>query len=707
MYIYDLWDEQLYERMLRRSPDMRRSRDRAAPKIGGEGVADKAMMGAFMGLHKHVLIEDDEVRSLSEEAVQKILRQVVKHDEFASLREITKGDRFLSSVAASSIVDSIVQLADDQANAERMGQGGQSRRRRARTADSHTMDKIGIADQADEAVEFDEEVIDQLQEMARNGRTKSERNAAESAVKRVAARKAREQAQSDAAKEQARKAIDGVADRASSPTMKSTLARTAEQLSQVAEAMEDLHEAGLLDYDTDDLIDDGDDGSGEEMDQESDEFKRWNVRGGWGANYGAMSRAAFERVKRASEALAISKQLAEIANEVGRIRAVFRSSMKPAVIAGNPGAVEGVSYGQKISQLTSAGLATLSPRMRTIFRVGFAEESLPEREMWGPDLAGRGPIIVAVDSSGSMNGQNFFWAKALAMALLAVAKEQGRDFAWLGFSNEIDTEVVLPEGKADMAALMKIEQAESGGGTSFASWMTRAVELIEQRSEFKRADIVLISDGAPNEHLRTDEEIDQHIEYAIKAVDEDIKRGYVPSNRREEHIKARMGDTLLYRKWKETRERLGFRVKGIFIQDQYGRDAAHMIAVHQKTIDDPVSSSWSKASAHAEIKRLTRLRDDGRKMRAIVEDLDTIAGIDRAEAEYDRINDLTPNQRTKEEREYLEWMNRTIVHQHGFDNVRSVIRIMNATCDSWANVSQITDESMREEVERDLAIHFS
>jgi uncharacterized protein with von Willebrand factor type A (vWA) domain len=134
------------------------------------------------------------------------------------------------------------------------------------------------------------------------------------------------------------------------------------------------------------------------------------------------------------------------------------------------------------------------------------ENAALEYELRGLETKAEGPIVLVVDESGSMSGTNDEWAKAVSLALMEVAARQNRVFAYVHFDNgvsRVDTfanprSVALPE-------LLDCVKHFTGGGTSIASGLQEADRIIGQAKEhrdFKRADVVLITDGADGDDMR-------------------------------------------------------------------------------------------------------------------------------------------------------------------------------------------------------------
>jgi uncharacterized protein with von Willebrand factor type A (vWA) domain len=124
-------------------------------------------------------------------------------------------------------------------------------------------------------------------------------------------------------------------------------------------------------------------------------------------------------------------------------------------------------------------------------------------DLQGRDPIGRGPILVAIDSSGSMSERlgtfsKEMWAKAVMLALLAIARRQRRDMAVLHFSDGVQLKTFYFPWKSgsavDHRVLVACAEQYYGGGTEFEPWMREALKLVDE-ARFELADVVCISDG--------------------------------------------------------------------------------------------------------------------------------------------------------------------------------------------------------------------
>ena len=84
-----------------------------------------------------------------------------------------------------------------------------------------------------------------------------------------------------------------------------------------------------------------------------------------------------------------------------------------------------------------------------------AERQALCREHHAVEPVGKGPIIVSVDESGSMEGEKAHTAKALALALAWVARRQRRWCGLVAYSGDTGERLLaLPPGRWDEARLM-------------------------------------------------------------------------------------------------------------------------------------------------------------------------------------------------------------------------------------------------------------
>lgn len=119
-------------------------------------------------------------------------------------------------------------------------------------------------------------------------------------------------------------------------------------------------------------------------------------------------------------------------------------------------------------------------------------------EQLGKEELGKGPIILCLDQSGSMDHLDT-QSKGFALALMSIARRQRRDFCLILFSTKTKT-FKYERGKITTRDMVQLAETFLGGGTRFDKPLEEALRVIEE-SCFKKADVVFVTDGEA--YLRT------------------------------------------------------------------------------------------------------------------------------------------------------------------------------------------------------------
>ncbi len=181
-----------------------------------------------------------------------------------------------------------------------------------------------------------------------------------------------------------------------------------------------------------------------------------------------------------------------------------------------PSEVRGVKRSGRLARMLASEAAMVRhPVLRRLWRARFAEQQLLTYEdaavstQWRlrPDTSaqtqaatrdvplGQGPMLVCLDTSGSMRGAPENVAKACVLQALRTAHASGRAcrlFAFGGAGELLEQELALtPDGLDNLLALM---DQSFDGGTDVQTPLERAVALVQHRA-FAQADILIVSDG--------------------------------------------------------------------------------------------------------------------------------------------------------------------------------------------------------------------
>ena len=159
--------------------------------------------------------------------------------------------------------------------------------------------------------------------------------------------------------------------------------------------------------------------------------------------------------------------LRRVCELAGRFRRVARSKQRLKVAHGLDDVV-GVEPGGEVAQLLPFELARLVvPELELDALRRIAERQALCHAHSAVEPVGKGPVLVVVDESGSMDGPKVHTAKALALALAWVARHQRRWCGLIAYSgNTGERLLALPPARWDERALCDWLGAFIGGGSA-------------------------------------------------------------------------------------------------------------------------------------------------------------------------------------------------------------------------------------------------
>ena len=123
------------------------------------------------------------------------------------------------------------------------------------------------------------------------------------------------------------------------------------------------------------------------------------------------------------------------------------------------------------------------------------EQDVREERVGKQANKNRGPMIVCLDTSGSMNGTPENIAKALVLECLSVAKKEKREcYVYLfGSRGEVE-ELELTPTEQGLERMIQFLSMSFGGGTDAEGPLRLALEKSEQE-QWQKSDIMIVSDG--------------------------------------------------------------------------------------------------------------------------------------------------------------------------------------------------------------------
>ncbi|CAB4138286.1 hypothetical protein UFOVP329_48 [uncultured Caudovirales phage] len=170
------------------------------------------------------------------------------------------------------------------------------------------------------------------------------------------------------------------------------------------------------------------------------------------------------------------------------------------------GAIVDITLGDDPARLLDEELVELCARSRPrrlLAMARLADAAAASYEVEHKEPQGRGPIIILLDESGSMSGQNEAKAKAISLALANVAARQNRDWACVCFQGSVTAEfsVLARDASTRSAGISLAERTlaafarrGTGGGTNFDPPLWRAADMIVS-AKYERADVLMLTDG--------------------------------------------------------------------------------------------------------------------------------------------------------------------------------------------------------------------
>jgi uncharacterized protein with von Willebrand factor type A (vWA) domain len=286
----------------------------------------------------------------------------------------------------------------------------------------------------------------------------------------------------------------------------------------------------------------------------------------WDVLRGHLRSRPWQEARAAAERLAQLPALAELIRKLGRTERSPNAEPAPQAapdmraappvplravqtrLPNEPGEITGIRWSARIERMLGSEAVMLRhPVLKKLWRARHAEARLlsweteavlidwradpqaaPRAELRpdAPERLERGPIILCLDTSGSMQGAPERIAKTIAIAALRAAHEAGRGCKLIAFGGPDElVERDLGKGAAGLHALMELMGQSFDGGTDVQTPIERAIDRV-QEARWRSADLLIVSDG---------------------------EFGCVPATL------ARLDDA---------RERLGLRVQGVLVGDR-------------------------------------------------------------------------------------------------------------------------------------------
>ena len=243
----------------------------------------------------------------------------------------------------------------------------------------------------------------------------------------------------------------------------------------------------------------------------------------WDLAQGELNDNGFDVLEKYAELLENDEGLTALAEMIGRHHdeeIKYHKELRSKIIVEtvfNPepaykGEIAGLRLSDSLQDALPSELALYSnPSSRQIFKMKYAQKQLlsysytrnieykksheaTEEVEVGETTEKKGPMIICVDTSGSMQGTPERVAKTVAFALAQKSLEEERGCYLISFSTEIETMDLSSFNSTEgITNLVKFLRISFNGGTDANPALEYSVKLLKEK-DWKNADVLMISD---------------------------------------------------------------------------------------------------------------------------------------------------------------------------------------------------------------------
>lgn len=235
-----------------------------------------------------------------------------------------------------------------------------------------------------------------------------------------------------------------------------------------------------------------------------DEFEQaWALMGGiWNNLEFERIRAIVKLQKDYPEVLEVAKVLGRIADDEGNEKVPLGGGNTMSVEHSAPSDIEGVTVGNDLSSMLPSEMAQMVDEdLNGLFVYKFATRNLqnfryksqimnPSHKLQMHKARQKGPMVVCLDTSGSMAGVPERISHSLIVKLLQLALRQDRDFLLIAFSYMAKAFEV----RKNRARLLDFFRKPASGDTDVSDMLNMCIETLMSKPEFMSADVCLVSD---------------------------------------------------------------------------------------------------------------------------------------------------------------------------------------------------------------------
>lgn len=211
-----------------------------------------------------------------------------------------------------------------------------------------------------------------------------------------------------------------------------------------------------------------------------------------------------------ADRIAGDTRLREVLRRAGQMTRIANTKRQERRSVDARSEVVDLERGADLGRVLPAEIAGLRhPRLRLLKLRGIAERSLLQYRLEGTEPMGRGPIVVLLDRSGSMDGDPHTWARAVGIACLGMGRREKRAVTVIDFDSRVVQAVhVAKDGRACIIAgrrteplasytdaVFRVAGINAGGGTDFEPALRTALDGLPAGIRDARSDLVFVTDG--------------------------------------------------------------------------------------------------------------------------------------------------------------------------------------------------------------------
>ena len=210
-----------------------------------------------------------------------------------------------------------------------------------------------------------------------------------------------------------------------------------------------------------------------------------------------------------------------LAHKMGRAYVAEEVKKRRRVPQADRSEVHGTHRSGDVLRMLPSELANIDDEdLQMLFYARLVEQQLQTYELSGTHFNQEeyaqqqnhrtGPVVVCLDTSGSMGGEPLLKAKAALLAIANILKREQRIMYVLLFGHSGQLLEFELDSATQIGSLLAFMRQGFNGGTDYDTPMNRALTLIRKQQEYAKADVLMLSDG----DCRLSEAVLQQLEQA-------------------------------------------------------------------------------------------------------------------------------------------------------------------------------------------------